>query len=138
MDRVTILGIAANVSQFINYGLKLISASKEIRTSVAGCTDRIAFLDEVYGQLRDLSSKLQSRFQLGATSDLNLVGVNGSICSLAHSCESYCDELLNITSKIKGKVGRPKVGIERLRDSRARAKVKWYSIEPDTSYLYID
>ncbi|KAI0848078.1 hypothetical protein F5Y00DRAFT_270500 [Daldinia vernicosa] len=63
MDPLTAFGLSASIVQFIGFASDLISKSKEIYSSSKGYTGEVETLDTVYGQLRNLSSSLETSFQ---------------------------------------------------------------------------
>lgn len=62
MDPLTALGLAANIAQFIDFGSKLISTTKEI--AVAGQSVSVGHLTNVTNDLIDFNSTLKRHIDL--------------------------------------------------------------------------
>ncbi|KAI1097517.1 hypothetical protein F4804DRAFT_167764 [Jackrogersella minutella] len=115
MEALTALGLAANIAQFVGYAMKLVSTSREIHNSMKGSTSKVAMLDEVYGKLQDLNSRLGSCQEGNGFAQKQLAGAGvtefiqhiDAINDLSRVCKVDCDKLLGVTAKLKGKEGRP-------------------------------
>ncbi|KAI1092994.1 hypothetical protein F5B19DRAFT_492001 [Rostrohypoxylon terebratum] len=116
MDPVTALGAAAGVAQFVGYAIRLFSMSREIHTSVKVCTDKIAGLDDIYGELHELYTRLQPS-TLGKNQD-DLVGLSfedlarhtqhaNAISKLCQVCTEDCNRLLGAATKLKSRNKKP-------------------------------
>ena len=105
MEVLTAIGLAGNIVQFVSFASALISKSHEIHSSATGCTDRVTYLDTIYGKLRDFSSELQSGQFNGRSSSQRLVAHDTRIKELSNSCRIDCDKLLEIVRKLQSDNG---------------------------------
>ncbi|OTA98146.1 hypothetical protein M426DRAFT_17699 [Hypoxylon sp. CI-4A] len=106
MDPLTALGLSANISQFVGYAIKLVSASTNIKNSATGCTSQVAMLDEVYTELSKLSSRLGSSnisTNVGIIRSPYAVEHIDAISKLSRTCKQDCNRLLNVTTELKSK-----------------------------------
>ncbi|KAI0111800.1 hypothetical protein F4814DRAFT_423620 [Daldinia grandis] len=109
MDPLTAFGLSASIVQFIGFASDLISKSREIHSSSKGSTDEVETLDTVYGQLRNLSSSLETSFQrdllIEEIKEKEIVHHVLAISDLASTCKLNCDRLLETVRELKGKNG---------------------------------
>ncbi|KAI1651407.1 uncharacterized protein F4817DRAFT_130607 [Daldinia loculata] len=109
MDPLTAFGLSASIVQFIGFASGLISKSREIYNSSKGCTGEIETLDTVYGQLRNLSSSLETSFQrdllIEEVKEREIVQHVLAISDLASTCKLNCDRLLETVRELKGRNG---------------------------------
>ncbi|KAI8961684.1 hypothetical protein F5Y11DRAFT_220603 [Daldinia sp. FL1419] len=109
MDPLTAFGLSASIVQFIGFASDLISRSREIYNSSKGCTNETETLDTVYGQLRNLSSSLETSFAqdlvIEEVQEKGIVQHVLAIADLASTCKLNCDRLLETVDELKGKNG---------------------------------
>lgn len=101
MEPLTALGLAANVAQFLGYGIKLIATAKEVHNSSEGVTQQISTLDTVYGKLGTLSSVLRLPSQSPGKMGWDVVTYETAIQDIARVCQDDCDKLLELTKQLK-------------------------------------
>ncbi|KAK6850630.1 hypothetical protein PG987_000264 [Apiospora arundinis] len=101
MEPLTALGLAANVAQFLGYGIKLIATAKEVHNSSEGVTQQISILDTVYGKLGTLSSVLRLPSQPPGKMGWDAVTYETAIQDIARVCQDDCDKLLELTKQLK-------------------------------------
>jgi hypothetical protein len=112
LDPITALGIASNVAQFIDLGLKATSKAREIHRSASGMTAENADLELVAKDLRAVSAQLYTS-----------VGSDGNREALEDLCQKSAktaDELISALAsfKVKGQKTRWK-------SARKALKVLW-------------
>jgi hypothetical protein len=112
MDPLTVLGLASNVVQFVQFTSDLIQTAAEIRRSSAGCTVDILSLGSLYGQLNDfnvglaLSHENASSYLNGPGRELPKPAQNiTSFRTLSLLCKSDCEKLLQVVDKLKVQEG---------------------------------
>ena len=90
MDPFTALGAAANIIQFVSFAAALISQTKEVSCSAAGCSMKAATLEASYDRLKTLSNELATvSFNPPAIRDLWL------------ACKNDCDRLLGTLQRLR-------------------------------------
>ncbi|KAK8015165.1 hypothetical protein PG990_008461 [Apiospora arundinis] len=101
MEPLTALGLAANVAQFLGYGIKLIATAKEVHNSSEGVTQQISTLDTVYGKLGTLSSVLRLPSQPPGKMGWDAITYETAIQDISRVCQDDCDKLLELTKQLK-------------------------------------
>ncbi|PGH12448.1 hypothetical protein AJ79_04284 [Helicocarpus griseus UAMH5409] len=106
MDPLGALGLAANVVQFVEFGMNVIESVGEIRNSVSGTTAHNASLEIAASTLKEWSSRL-------ATPHVSSVQTEDekAIYLLACECHKISQDLLEFVSKIKPKNKKSKIDV---------------------------
>ena len=105
LDPLTALGAVANVTQFIDFAIKIFANSRNIYHSVNGNLVEYDDLNTVAGDLSILSSKLQESLAITATST-SLTADEQALCNLCKGCVDVSQELTKALGKLKSK-GKP-------------------------------
>ncbi|CAK7205388.1 hypothetical protein SEUCBS139899_008159 [Sporothrix eucalyptigena] len=135
MDPLTALGLASSVVQFVDFGLKLFSASAEIAGSASGAAGHNLELENVYTKLQTFTSKLELNLAdsepspptdgLPAAIALGNAHIKAirphvaAIQQIAADCRAVCSQLLDV---VKGLRVDPKASNRRLRSLGAALK----------------
>lgn len=127
MEPLTALGVAANVAQFLGYGINLIATTKEIYMSSSGSTNEVETMETIYGRLGQLGSYLQLPSQLPPSTDKYDAVIEQAIRDIARDCQNDCDRLLEVTNQLKRGNGHRSCH----RSFRAALKSTWKSSEID-------
>jgi hypothetical protein len=94
MDGISAFALAANILQFIEFGQKLTSKSKEIYNSASGQTVTQAEIDLIYVDLSTITGRLAVRIPSPDRADEQMN-------RMASACWSVAQELLGITKDLK-------------------------------------
>ncbi|KAK8064359.1 hypothetical protein PG994_006997 [Apiospora phragmitis] len=121
MEGLAVLGVAANIAQFLGYGIKLIATTKEICNSAQGATKEVETVEAIYGKLRHLSSKLRLPSQPPDMTGGRTAAYEQAIQDIAQVCQDDCDRLLEVTKQLKRGHGRPR----RYRSFKKALKSMW-------------
>jgi chromosome segregation ATPase len=92
-EAFVVLGIAANIAQFIGYGLQLLSDGKEIYNSLHGERDEHHVLEAIVEDIRNLSNEAKP---LSAQSEDEI-----ALRKLATECDLLADRLTAILNDLK-------------------------------------
>lgn len=101
LDPFSALGLASNIVQLIAFGSKLLSESNDIYHSAAGSSNGNLELEARYGNLREISTKLNASTSLLAPNRKNLSKEEEALRGLAIGCKDVADELLLTLQKLK-------------------------------------
>jgi len=100
MDPISILGLAANILQFIDYGTQLLSGTQEIYKSATGTSSENIEIEEISGRLSVFSDELSidavSRCHTGP-----YVARDRAVAKFASRCKEVSDELLGIVKELR-------------------------------------
>jgi hypothetical protein len=99
MAELAALGLASNVVQFVDFGIKLFRDGKELYESAQGSIAEQRELQAVTADLRDIVQKLHPTVH-PATQD------DAALARLAADCEKLATELLGVLDKLKVKEGQ--------------------------------
>ena len=91
LDPITALGVAGNVVQFIDFGLKVTSKAREIYRSVDGALEENVDLEVVTGDLAAITQKLEAH-------SVATIGRDGLDCQ---RCSEAAIELLTALERFK-------------------------------------
>ncbi|KAH8745708.1 hypothetical protein BGZ57DRAFT_936187 [Hyaloscypha finlandica] len=89
----TVLSIAANIAQFLGYGLQLLSDGKEMYNSLHGALDEYHELEAIIEDIRNISNKTKQLSE-------HLMGED-TIRKLAVECMPLAEKLLGILNDLK-------------------------------------
>ena len=90
-----IIGLAANIAQFVDYGIKIVSAGKEVYESAHGMTQEMKELDSIVGDIRSTSQDV-----LNNTPSIKISEDELAIQRLAKECETLARELRSVLDKL--------------------------------------
>lgn len=121
MDALSALGVAANIAQFLGYGMKLLTITNEIYESAQGFTHKVETVEAIYGKLKHLSSKLKLSSQPPDTTNENIAAYEQAIQDIGRVCQDDCGKLLELTEQLKRGNGRSK----RYRSFKKALKLMW-------------
>ena len=93
LDPLTILGVAGNVVQIADFGLKAVSKAREIHGAVDGATFENADLETVTNDLVVVNQKLRT--------SLSTAGTTEALAELSKNCTNTADDLLAALRKLK-------------------------------------
>jgi hypothetical protein len=94
-EAFVVLGIAANIAQFIGYGLQLLSDGKEIYNSAHGERDEHRELEAIIEDIRNISEEIPMRTLSGQSND------EKAVRKLAAECGPLADKLSSILNDLK-------------------------------------
>lgn len=132
MEALAAVGLAGNISQFVQYAAQLVSTGKETYKSASGSSERNCELEKIYGALSTFSSRLQKQatvhsHQSSTTNSLTSTHNPGNtehvtaLNLLTRDCKQVCDHLLGKIQELKVKDGRWR----RCRSFRAALETVW-------------
>lgn len=126
LDPLTAIGLASAIVQFVDFGSKLISETKELSHSVDGSSTQNEERQAVTEDLRELCKNLsssQSRAPSAkpSTDELALLELSGS-------CKVVADELVAVLEKLRVKSAHEKWGSFKMALKGAMKKEKIESI----------
>ncbi|KAI1460925.1 hypothetical protein F4805DRAFT_350084 [Annulohypoxylon moriforme] len=98
MDPFTAIGLAGNIIAFLDFGYKLISATKDIHASASGLSAHDDDLSHSAQQLQQLVANLKVAKPLGSCSEQEL-----SLLQVAIDCRCVSLELANLLDKLKAR-----------------------------------
>lgn len=108
MDPMSVLGLASNMIQFIQFASNLIQGTQEIYLSVTGASSQNEHLDRIYYKLSELASSLPEQSHAKFDPHDFEGGLSNQAANLEHvatSCKYYCNSLLDVVSKLRLKPG---------------------------------
>lgn len=102
MDPVTIIAVTCNAIQLAEVGIKVLSKSKEVYTSMSGTLAENSVLETVTDDLQRLTIKVTSTIDSG---DVPTVYTEDDLATLelCEACASSSQELLDALDKLKMK-----------------------------------
>jgi 6-phosphogluconate dehydrogenase len=106
MDPISALGIAAAAVQFIDFGSKLVSRSKEIYQSSSGFSAEHVDLTETTNKMISLSQNLESTLQNSASQTLEFH--ESQLLEVCRQCLQISSELITAINKIRTQGGHRK------------------------------
>jgi hypothetical protein len=127
MESFAALGIAANIAQFIDYGIKLTSTASEIYRSPSGTTKENVLLGDIMADLEVISSRLINQSENGHPS-IQLSKEQCAMRQLAQHCHRISGELQQILSDLSiadnTQLSRTKAILQVFRHRNKRGKVE--------------
>ena len=96
-DPITIIGLVASIITFADFGLKVVSGSRNVRDSAHGTTAEVRELDLIVEDVRssyDLVKKQQSSY-------LKLSKDETNILDMVLECENLVGELRKVINRLK-------------------------------------
>jgi hypothetical protein len=120
-EAFAVLGIAANIAQFVGYVIQLISEGKEIYESLHGARDEHHEL-EIIKEITKLSEELQTIIPQPGISTRLPSGDEKAIWRLAEECKPLADQLLHILNDLKVPTDRRFRWLETVRQTFRSAK----------------
>jgi hypothetical protein len=121
-EAFAVLGIAANIAQFVGYVIQLISEGKEIYDSLHGARDEHHELEIIIKEITKLSEELQTIIPQPGISTRLPSGDEKAIWLLAEECKPLADQLLHILNDLKVPTDRRFRGLETVRQTFRSAK----------------
>jgi len=88
------IGLFANIVQFVELGAKLIGSAKEMRDSASGMTMENKSLEEVTTEMRKITSRLDPPTRDAKSDD------EKALRRLAQECRELSDQILRLLRKI--------------------------------------
>ncbi|KAI1136555.1 hypothetical protein F5Y05DRAFT_96938 [Hypoxylon sp. FL0543] len=98
MDPFTAIGLAGNIITFLDFGYKLVSASKDIYTSASGASTYNDDLSYTTEQIQQLTASLKVAKPVATLSKHEL-----SLLQVARDCEGVSDELAKLLDELKAR-----------------------------------
>ncbi len=99
LEPLIAVSVAANVIQFVQFGLQLLSESREIWNSAKDASSENLDIENVYGVLQSFSTKLQG----ARVPDLEKSKEEQALEGLSEGCKQTADELLRIIHDLRVK-----------------------------------
>lgn len=102
MDPLTVIGLVANIVQFVELGCKVLASAKELRHSTSGLTADDQRTSKMMTEMHRLSTNLGSSGKEASNAD------EKAIFELAFQCRDLADQILGLMGKvsIKGRGSR--------------------------------
>ena len=100
LDPVTALSLASNVIQFVDFGSKLLSKTRELHKSTTGALSEDIELEIITDDLKVLSSQLQFP-QSSQVYGHDLDESENSLVALSVKCTAISEELLGALNQLK-------------------------------------
>ncbi|KAH8790555.1 hypothetical protein F5882DRAFT_353638 [Hyaloscypha sp. PMI_1271] len=100
LDPITALSLASNVIQFVDFGSKLLSKTRELHKSTTGALSENIELETITSDLKVLNSRLQLP-QLSQVSGNGLDESEKALVALSVKCTEIADELLGALDQLK-------------------------------------
>ncbi|XDG03225.1 hypothetical protein ABKA04_002840 [Annulohypoxylon sp. FPYF3050] len=126
MDPFTAIGLVGNIIAFLDFGYKLVSATKDIHASASGSSAYNEDLSHSTQQLQQLVANLKVAKPLESLSDQEQ-----SLLRVASDCKGVSEELANLLDKLKAqnpksmrKAFRAAVRNWRKKDEKAELELK--------------
>lgn len=101
MDGLSALTVAASVAQFIEFGLDLVTKSKEIYKSANGATIKHEETEAATTRLVQLSDRLKTSVNDQSTTSANLSPEDQALRTVCDRCIMVSNELLQKLNKLK-------------------------------------
>jgi archaellum biogenesis ATPase FlaH len=95
------LGIAANIAQFVSYGIQLVSTGREIYSSIEGAQDRYHELEIIIEDIKAINAETVFYNDSCQVRGFLYSSDESAILQLVGECESLADKLLVILSTLK-------------------------------------
>lgn len=93
------IGLAANIAQFVGYGISIISDTREIYHSAYGAKDENVELEHVVTNVMDINEQIIRG--ASACSSRKLSPDEMALQNLAKDCQPLTEQLLSILQKLK-------------------------------------
>lgn len=119
MEALEALSLSGVIVQFIEFGAKLVSKSKELYDSADGLDEENAGLKTTSSILNQMSFDLSTTFSPSSVDERNLL-------ELAKDCQTLSNELLRVLADIQGdptRTGRLRSFRQALRHVRSKPQV---------------
>jgi RNA binding exosome subunit len=102
LDPITALGVAGNIVQFIDFGLKATSKAREIHKSAAGALQENVDIEAI---AEDLAAAI-TELEFSSTTPTD----NGNLEDICARCKKTADDLSNALRllKVEGKISKAK------------------------------
>ncbi|KAI9373547.1 hypothetical protein BJX61DRAFT_375576 [Aspergillus egyptiacus] len=94
MDPVSAIGLASNMLQFVEFGIRLCDGIHQVANSTTGLTEDNTHISVVAEDLRQATDRLSVSVKGNSRHELGLI-------NLARECQDLSDELSDIFSKLK-------------------------------------
>lgn len=101
VDPLTALGAVANITQFIEFAVKILTNSRNICASASGRLVEHEDLNIVTDDISNLTEKLLESLAVTAASNNNLTADEQALCDLCKECVKVSQELTQALEKLK-------------------------------------
>ena len=107
MDPFSILSIAGNVIQFLQFTAGILNSTKKIYYAASGASADSEHLEDVYSNLSRFNERLISWAKKRATEDHGQSYFESAkdLEQIAEACKNDCQKLLDLVTKLKTKTG---------------------------------
>jgi hypothetical protein len=100
MEPFTALGLAGNVIQFVDFGMRLLSETHEIYQSSSGSPTGIIEIESIFQDLSNLGAKLKIS-SISPSKPSGISPEEQALVELAGSCKRLADDLLATIKDLK-------------------------------------
>jgi hypothetical protein len=100
-EAFVVIGLAANIAQFLGYGIQLISGGKEIYYSLHGARDKDRELEIVIEDIKNLSDEVIQTIPQPGVCTRPPSSDERAIRQLGEECKPLADKLLRILNDLK-------------------------------------
>lgn len=97
LDPLTALGLAGNIVQFVDFGVKVLKDAHEIYTSTTGAIEDNKVRESITSEMKTIVSKLSVPRSSSQSEE------EKALCRLAAECEKVSKEILELLDKLKPK-----------------------------------
>lgn len=94
MAEIAALGLAGNIVQFVDFGIKLFREGRELYRSAEGASTEAIELESITRAIRRYAQGLHARTPVKSTA-------KGDLADITHQCEALADELLALLEELK-------------------------------------
>lgn len=106
------LGVAANIAQFISYGIKLLAEGKEAYGSIRGQQDEHHELETIIADIKGLSDEVASVSLQTRVATIPLSSDERIIVQLVTECQPLADKLQRLLDDLKVSKGARLRGLQ--------------------------
>lgn len=120
-EALVAIGLAANIAQFVGYGITIISETREVYHSARGAKEENLELHVVVSDIKDFNERIcgNASNSLGKTASTDEVALR----KLAEQCQPLVDRLLSLLKTLEAREGRRFPKLEAFRKAlRSAAK----------------
>lgn len=104
MDPLSALSLAGNVVQFVHFGRKLLSDSRQLYSSSAGALETRVQHELVTSDLQALLEKLRRPINLSnIAASLSIPGTEKNLERIYHEAETLAEEIITRLNELKPK-----------------------------------
>jgi hypothetical protein len=102
-EAITVLGLASNIITFIDFGAKVVAATKAVRKSVHGTTPQIDELRNIVHHVRARNASILKSEMADATPSRN----ESRILEMAAECENLASQMQGLIEGLGTESGKP-------------------------------